>query len=138
MSDMGTNFVADRFQQFCKSIIVEQVISSAYHHKNNGQVETCMKFIKCMFKKCADSGRDTNMALLQNHTMLLGKGLLSLATLMFSRQVYSIMPVINQKPLVKNCDDDHHDKLIERQQKNTNDASAIFPCIPIGSAVVVQ
>ena len=48
------------------------------------------------------------------------------------------MPVIDHKPLIKDCDDDHHKRLIERQQKNTNDASSIFPCIPIGSAVAVQ
>ena len=138
MSDVGTNFIADRFQQFCKSINMEQAISSAYHHQSNGQVKACIKFIKCMFKKCTDSCRDINMALLQIRMMLLGQGLLSLATLMFIRQVCSIMPVINHKPLIKDCDDDHHNKLIDRQQKSTNDPSAIFPCIPIGSAVAVQ
>ena len=50
MSDMGTNFIADRFQQLCKSINVEQAISSAYHHQSNRQVEDCIKFIKCTFK----------------------------------------------------------------------------------------
>ena len=135
---MGTPCVADRFWQFCKSINIEQVISSAWHHQSNRQVKACIKFIKCMFKKCADSGRDINMALLQIHMMQLGQGLPSLATLMFSRQVHSIMPVIDCKPLVKDCDDDHHNKLIERQQKNTNDASSIFPRIHIGSAVAVQ
>ena len=70
--------------------------------------------------------------------MPLGQGLLSPATLMFNRQVCSVMPLIDCKPLIKDCDDDHHNKLIERQQKNTNDASSIFPCIPIGSAVAVQ
>ena len=138
MSDMGTNFVADRFWQFCKSINVEQVISSTYHHQSNGQVEACIKFIKCTFKKCADSGRAINMALLQICTMPLSQGLPSLAALMFSKQVYNIMPVIDCKPLIKDCDDDHHNRLIDRQQKTTNDASAISPCIPIGSAVVVQ
>ena len=138
MSDAGTNFVADRFQQFCKSINIEQAISSAYHHQSNRQIEACIKFIKCMFKKCADSGRDMNMALLQIHMMPLGLGLPSPARLMFSRQVSSIMPVIDCKPLIKDCDDNHHNKLVNRQQRSTNDASAIFPCIPIGSAVVVQ
>ena len=57
---------------------------------------------------------------------------------MFSRQVCGIMPVLDCKPLIKDCDDDHHNKLIDRKQKSTNDASAIFPCISIGSAVVVQ
>ena len=138
MSDVGTNFIANRFWQFCKSINVEQVISSMYHHQSNGQVKACIKFIKCTFKKCADSGRDINMALLQICMMPLGQGLPSPATLMFSRQVCSIMPVIDCKPLIEDCDDDHHNKLVGRQQKSTNDASAIFPCIPIGSAVAVQ
>ena len=138
MSDGGTNYIADRFWQFCKSINIGQAISSAYHHQINGQVEACIKFIKCTFKTCADSDRDKKMALLQICMMLLSQGLLSPATLMFSRQVCNIMLVIDHKPLIKDCDDDHYNKLIDRQQKSTNDASAIFPCIPIGSAVVVQ
>ena len=48
------------------------------------------------------------------------------------------MPVIDCKPLIRDCDDDHHNKLVERQQKNTNGASSIFLCIPIGSAIAVQ
>ena len=78
------------------------------------------------------------MSLLQICMMLLGQGLLSSATLMFSRQVCGIMPVIDWKPLDKDCDGDYHNKLIDRQQKSTNDASSIFPCIPILSAVAVQ
>ena len=78
------------------------------------------------------------MALLQIHLMPLGQGLPSPATLMFSRQVCGIMPVLDCKPLIKDCDDSYHNKLVERQQKSINDASAIFPCIPIGSAVAVQ
>ena len=50
MSDMGSNFVSDKFQQFCKSVNIEQAISSAYHHQSNGQVEACIKLIKCTFK----------------------------------------------------------------------------------------
>ena len=57
---------------------------------------------------------------------------------MLNRLVHGIMPVLDCKPLVEDCDDNHHAKLAERQQKNNNDTSAVFPCIPIGSAVVVQ
>ena len=78
------------------------------------------------------------MALLQICTMLLGQGLPSPATLMFNRQVCDIMPVLDHKPIMQDCDDDHHNKLVDRQQKNNNDALPIFACIPIGSAVVVQ
>ena len=65
MLDAGTNFVSDKFHQFCKLVNIEQATLSVYHHQSNGQVEACIKFVKCMFKKCADSGRDINMALLQ-------------------------------------------------------------------------
>ena len=87
MYDTGTNFVSERFRQLCRSINVEQAVSSAYHHQSNGQVEACIKFIKCTFKKCAESGRDKNIALLQIHTTPIGQGLLSPATLLFNRQI---------------------------------------------------
>ena len=72
MSDAGTNFVSENFCQFCKTINVEQVVSSAYHHQSNGQVKACIKFINCMFKKCANSGGEINMAILQICTTPLG------------------------------------------------------------------
>ena len=50
MLDVGTNFVSDKFCQFCKLVNIEQVTSSAYPHQSNGQVEACIKFIKCTFK----------------------------------------------------------------------------------------
>ena len=87
MSDAGTNFLSEKFRQFCKSINIEQAVSSAYHHQSNRQVEACIKFIKHTFKKCAGSGRDKNIALLHICTMPMGQGLLSPATLMFNRQV---------------------------------------------------
>ena len=139
MSNVGTNFVLDMFWQFCKSINVEQAVLLTQHHQINGQVETCIRFIKCMFKKCSDSGRDINMTLLQICTTLLGQGLPSPATLMFNRQVDGIMPALDCKPIAQDCDDDHHKTLIDRQQKNNNnDISPVFACIPIGSAVAVQ
>ena len=67
------------------------------------------------------------MALLQICMTPLGQGLPSLAMLMFNRPVCGIMHVLDCKPLVKDCDDECHAKLTERQQKNNNDTSAIFP-----------
>ena len=138
MSDAGTNFVSDKFQKFCNSISVKQVVLSMYHHQSNGQVEACIKFIKQMFQKCADSGGDINMALLQICTTPLGQGLPSPATLMFNQQVCSIMPVLDQEPIGEDYDDKCHGKLIDRQHKNNNNASLIFTSITIGSAIVVQ
>ena len=38
MSDVGGNFISDKFKQFCKNMNMEQAISSWYHHHSNGQV----------------------------------------------------------------------------------------------------
>ena len=84
MSDTGTNFISDRFRKFCSSLNIEQAVSSAYHNQSNMQVKACIKFIKCTFKQCTDSGEDINMALLQICTTPLGPGLPSLATLLFN------------------------------------------------------
>ena len=78
------------------------------------------------------------MALLQICTTPLGPGLLSLATLLFNRQLQGTMPVLDHKPIGQDCDDDHHCKLLDRQHRNNNDASPIFASLPIGSAIVIQ
>ena len=137
MSYTGTNFVSDKFKKFCSSLNIEQAVSSAYHHQSNGEVKACIKFIKYMFKKCANSGGDINMALLQIHTTPLGQGLLSPATLLFNQLVCGIIFVLDRKPIGGDCDDEHHSRFIDRQHKNNNDASPIFDSIPIGSAVSV-
>ena len=64
MSDTGTNFVSEKVRCSCRSIHIEQAVSLAYHHQSNGQVDAFIKFIKQMFKKCAKSGRNKNIALL--------------------------------------------------------------------------
>ena len=99
MSDPSTKFASDKFKELCSSLNIEQAVSSAYHHQSKDQVETCIKFIKCMFKKFADTSGDINMALLQIHTIPLGQGLLSLATLLFNCLVCSIMPILDRKPI---------------------------------------
>ena len=67
MFDTSMNFVSERFRQFCKSINVEQAVSSAYHHQSNGQVKVCIKFIKCTFKKCTESGREKHCPVTYTH-----------------------------------------------------------------------
>ena len=138
MSDAGTNFVSEKFWQFSKTINAEQEVSSAYHHQSNGHIKECTKFIKCTFKKCADSGGGINMALLQFHTTPLGQGLPNLATLMFNRKVHGIMPVLDHKPVGQECDEENDSKLVDRPNKNNNNASPVFAFLPTGSAVANQ
>ena len=42
-SDMGMNFISDKFRQFCRQPNRGQAITSSYHHQSNGQMEACIK-----------------------------------------------------------------------------------------------
>ena len=90
--------------------------------------------------KCADSGGDIHLVLLQICATPLGLDLPSLATLLFNQQVCGVMPVINRKPIGGDNENEYHSKLVHRQCKNNtnNDTSQVFAHIPIGSTVAVQ
>ena len=78
------------------------------------------------------------MALLQICTMPLGLRLPSPATLLFNRQVRGIMPTLDYKPIKCNCDDEHHNRLVTRQKKNSNDNATTLSHIPLESTAAVQ
>ena len=52
MSDVGTNFILEKFRRLCSRLNIEKAVSSAYHQQSNGQVEACIKFIKHTLKMC--------------------------------------------------------------------------------------
>ena len=140
MSDAGSNFVSEKFRYFCRSINVKQAVSSAYHHQSNGQVRSLHQIYKVNVQKMHQVRQGQKHSTVASvHIMSIGQGLPSLVTIMFNRQVRGIMPVIDQKPLWQDHDDNHHIKLVERQiKKNDNDTSPVFSNIPIGSALAVQ
>ena len=108
MSEAGCNFISEKFINFCNSHNIKQAVLSLYQYQSNGQVETCIKFIKCTIKKCADSGSDVHMALLQIRATPLGQGLPSPATLLFNHLVHGIMPLNDRTPINIDNDDEHH------------------------------
>ena len=124
MSDSGGNFISEKCKKFCKSLNIEQPVSSSYHHQSNGQVEACIKFVKHTMKKSFDSRTDTHIALLQ--------GLPSSATMLFRCLIRGIKPVINRLPVGTNNDDGYHKALIGRQNRNDKgkDTSKVFLLSP--------
>ena len=50
MSDAGSNFVSGKLRSFYSSLNIEQAVTSSCHHQSNGQVEACIKVIKCTIK----------------------------------------------------------------------------------------
>ena len=87
MSDMGRNFISDKFKQFCKNKNIEQATSSLYHHQSNAQVDAHIKFIKHTMKKCIKTNEDIHIALLQITVIPLETGLPSPATLLFNHAI---------------------------------------------------
>ena len=37
MSDVGSNFVSEKFRGICRNHLVEQAVSSSYHYQSSGQ-----------------------------------------------------------------------------------------------------
>ena len=65
-------------------LYIEHAASASYDHQSKGQVEACIKLVKCTMKKCHDTKSDIHLALLQFRMTLLGPGLPSPAILLFS------------------------------------------------------
>ena len=119
MSDAGSNFISEKFKRVCNSLNIEQTVFSSYHHQSNGQVETCIKFIKHTIIKCSDSGGDIHMAMLQIRTTPLGQGLPSSAVLLFTCLVRGIMPVMD-RPHINIDNDDKYDKTFNVQARKND------------------
>ena len=117
MSDSGSHFVSNKFRTFCKSLNIEQAFSSSDHHQSNGQVEACIKFVKCTLKKWFDSRSDLHIALLQIQMTPLGQGLPSPATMLFNCPIRGIMPITNGLLVGIDNDNEHHKEIINRQTK---------------------
>ena len=92
VSDTRINFVLERFETFCRKVIILQVLSSPYQHQNNGQVEAEIKCIKRTVKKYIEAKTDLNLALLQVRSIPVDAVLLRPATVLFNTSVRGLMP----------------------------------------------
>jgi len=57
VSDNGSCFVSEEFQQFLKSNSVKQVNSASYHPSSNGSAEPAVQIVKKGLKKTTDDSR---------------------------------------------------------------------------------
>ena len=90
-------------------------------------------------KKCFDTNKYVNLALLQIRSTLTGHGLLSSATVLFKRPVRCLLPEINRLPKLYNFDNHHCDASKQRQHwVHKHDTHIDFNIIPEKSTVVVQ
>ena len=142
ISDAGMVLTSDKFKIYCRqrSISIDQAIKSSYHHQSNGQVEACIKFVKCTIKKCLDSNNGVNLALLQIRSLSIGTGLPSPAMLLFNRPGRGLLPQINREPININNDDVQYRAFKAHQSKYITDSDTHkeSPSFLIGSTVAIQ
>ena len=50
VSNASTNFILDKFKQFCRQLNTELAITSSYHHESIGQVDADIKLMKHTIK----------------------------------------------------------------------------------------
>ena len=59
VSDVGPNFVSEKFQEFCRYLNIQQAVSSSNNHHRNGQAKVFMKYT---IQKCSDTTDDIHEA----------------------------------------------------------------------------
>ena len=69
------------------------------------------------YQKCIDTKSDICIALLQVRSTLVEPGLPSPAMLLFNHPIQSIMPIVNRPLINSNNDGEHHEVLVNRQQR---------------------
>ena len=82
VSDQGSNFISDTFQEYCASHGIQQRQSSSYHHQANGQVERTIQSLKRVMKRCKMEGTSFEDALLNIRTTPIAPGLESPAQIL--------------------------------------------------------
>ena len=84
---VGTKFTSETFWQLSIKLNIQKSLTSSYHHKSSGQVEVCIKFVKCTIRKFINTNQDINLALLQICSTPVSVGLSSLVAMLFNRPV---------------------------------------------------
>ena len=96
---------------------MKQVVSSSFHHQNDGQAEVCIKFIKCTMKICIETNNDINLVLLQIRSRPVGFHLLIPTTWLLNRPKTGVMLRISTMLLKYAYDEGNHNTL--KTQHNT-------------------
>ena len=90
-------------------------------------------------KKCIDTNKDINLALLQICSTPVGTGLHSLAVMLFNRPIHGFLPQMKREPIGIDNDDVQYQALEACQNKyNQHDDTCKNPIFSTGFTVAVQ
>nr|XP_034828815.1 uncharacterized protein K02A2.6-like [Maniola hyperantus] len=92
-TDNGPPYNSQEFKQFLESWNITHTTSSPYLPRSNGLVESGVKIVKRILTKCAESGDDPYLALLQYRTTP-RNNLPSPSELLMSRRLRTLIPTV--------------------------------------------
>ena len=92
VSDGGTQFTSQEFQDFTKTWGIHHRVTSPTNAQSNGQAERFVQTIKNSLTKAMEGGEDPHLAILTYTTTPLNHSLPSPAELLNSRRYRCILP----------------------------------------------
>lgn len=94
-SDNGTNYSSDEFKEFVNSWNIKHVTSSPTHSQSNGMVERGIQTFKNMMRKAEYDNKDLYLCTLEYRTTPIDSNIPSPASLLFNREINSLLPNFN-------------------------------------------
>ena len=139
-SDVGTNFISEKFKSFCKKLSIWHALSSSYNDQSNGQLEICIKFKKRAKIKCYETNAYIDTSLLQTWVTPLSPRLPSLPCFCSTDQQETYCQDLADYPSMCDKNMSNHVLLKSRQTQLNKEAyiHLNIPLLPTGSTVVLQ
>ena len=108
-------------------------MSLSYHHQGNGQMEACIKCVKCTIKKC----RQTTYGV-EIRSTLVNAGLPSSDMILFNIPIRALLPQVVREPINVNNNNEHYEAFKSRQEScsRSNDTHKNSTLFSLGSPVV--
>ena len=114
VSDGGPPFNSDSLDNFPKSYKIKHIFSDPMHPKANGRAEAAVKTVENMMMKCLQTSGDMYLALLELRNTPRQDSGLSPASLMFGRNVRTLIPALY------NCDVDVQKAMIKKDRRKVS------------------
>ena len=138
VSDGGTQFTSQEFQDFTRTWGIQHKVTSPTNAQSNGQAERFVQTIKNSLTKAMEGGEDPHLAILAYATTPLNHSLPSPAELLNSRKYRCILPVqVKQQNLTHK-----YRNIMQRQKQQQtnyyNRNARDLPSLKTGRPVYVQ
>ena len=138
VSDGGTQFTSQEFQDFTKTWGIHHRVTSPTNAQSNGQAEHFVQTIKNSLTKAIEGGEDPHLAILAYATTPLNHSLPSPAELLNSRKYRCILPVQLKQ---QNLTHKYRNIMQKQKQQQTNyynRNARDLPSLKTGRPVYVQ